>query len=100
MSLREIRKRAGYYWKLKGRPMLNEKRIAELRVVPDGGALDLDWQDALDTLEKLWKVYRAARRWTKATPGAPSIEAEQAMVDALSAVLEDSDELSEVRPTN
>lgn len=42
-----------------------------------------DMEEFHDTVERLWKVARAARRWTKALQGTPSIEAEAVMVEAL-----------------
>ncbi len=72
--------------------ILNEKQIGILRSGiprgPDTVPVTGDtFNDMADTIERLWKVYRAARKWTRAMPGGSSVDAESEMVDRLNDVL-------------
>jgi hypothetical protein len=60
--------------------ILSEKKLKELsyREVNRG-----DVDDILETAQALWKVARAARRWQRALPGVPSVNAEIEMIEKL-----------------
>lgn len=58
--------------------MINEKDLVKLRARPD--QLDLKiFEEMAETIELLWKVYRAAWRWRVALHGRPAVEAEDIM---------------------
>ncbi len=83
--------------------ILNEKQIAILRSGiprgPDPVPMTADtFNDMADTIECLWKVYRAARKWTRATAGSASVDAESDMMDRLNDVLS-FDSTADIEPT-
>jgi hypothetical protein len=73
--------------------MIDETRLRDLRqrlsgpAGPDAVATQCaTWADLADTVETLWKVARAARRWQKAPPGRESSERESELVELLKAL--------------
>lgn len=81
--------------------IINETRLANIRKRMPPKSIEeqfpmisisrADMEEWHETVERLWKVARAARRWTKALQGTPSIEAELEMVKALDELKESHD---------
>lgn len=59
--------------------MITEKRLKDFVAVLG----DASFQELLSTCEKLWKVARAAKDWTKAYPGSAAVDAEAVLVKEL-----------------
>lgn len=72
--------------------MIDEKQLADYRTLFEKNQdspmkfMHVEIQEMADTLEALWKLARSVRRWQKASPGHPSIEAEADMIKHLDAL--------------
>jgi hypothetical protein len=73
--------------------MIDEIRLEELRTTMLGHSgqqfvpmAHEALREIADTLDALWKVARAARRWQKAPPGRQSSEREAELVELLKAL--------------
>ena len=74
--------------------MINEKELEGTMALLEkkqDAALRFFWieiKEMAETIDRLWKVARAARRWQRAYPGADAALAESDMMDALDALNE------------
>lgn len=59
------------------RKLFESKQDAPVRFVM------LEIKEMSDTLEALWDLARSVRRWQRAFPGKPSVDAEADMIDIL-----------------